>query len=61
MPGKRMFVHDYARVGFYMITILAAGRRSLFGECVDSRAQLSDAGEIAKRRWHEIPAHRPAI
>ena len=61
MHGKRMYGHDYTRVGFYMITILTAGRRNLFGECVDNRVQRSDAGEIVKRRWHEIPAHRPAI
>ncbi len=61
MPGKRMYAHDYTRVGFYMITILTAGRRRLFGECADNHVQLSDAGEIVKRRWHEIPAHRPAI
>lgn len=61
MSGKRMYVHDYTRVGFYMITILTAGRRRFFGECADNRARLSDAGEIVQRRWHEIPAHRPAI
>lgn len=56
-----MFAHDYTRVGFYMITILTAGRRRLFGECAENRVQLSDAGEIVKRRWLDIPAHRPAI
>jgi REP element-mobilizing transposase RayT len=61
VPGKRMYVHDYTRVGFYMITILTAGRRRLFGECADNLVQLSDAGEIVKRRWKDIPAHRPAI
>jgi len=61
VPGKRMFVHDYTRVGFYMITILTAGRRRLFGECAENRVRLSEAGEIVQRRWHEIPAHRPAV
>ncbi len=61
MPGKRMFVHDYTRVGFYMITILTAGRRRMFGVCADNGVQLSEAGEIVKRRWLEIPEHRPAI
>ncbi len=61
MPGKRMFVHDYTRVGFFMITILTAGRRRMLGECVDNHVQLSAAGEIVARRWQEITAHRPAI
>jgi REP element-mobilizing transposase RayT len=56
-----MFVHDYTRVGFYMITILTAGRRRVLGECADNTVQLSDAGEIVKRRWLEIPAHQPAV
>ncbi len=61
MQGKRMFVHDYRRVGFYMITMVAGNRRRLFGECRDSRVFLSQAGEVVKRRWHEIPQHRPEI
>jgi REP element-mobilizing transposase RayT len=56
-----MYVHDYTRVGFYMITILTAGRRRLFGECADNGVRLSVAGEILQRRWQEIPTHRPAI
>jgi REP element-mobilizing transposase RayT len=61
MQNKRMFAHDYTRVGFYMITLVTAGRRALFGVCRDNRVQLSPAGEVAQRRWQEIPAHRPAI
>lgn len=61
MSGKRMYVHDYTRVGFYMITILTAGRRRLFGDCADNGVRLSVAGEIVQRRWQEIPAHQPAI
>ena len=61
MQNKRMFIHDYTRVGFYMITILTAGRRPFFGVCQDDCVNLSEAGEIVRRRWHEIPSHRPAI
>jgi REP element-mobilizing transposase RayT len=61
MAGKRMFAHDYTRVGFYMITVLTAGRRALFGTCCDNHVHLSPAGEIVTRRWLEIPQHRPEI
>jgi len=61
MQNKRMFAHDYTRVGFYMITILAADRRPLFGVCRDNRVHLSPAGEIIRRRWREIPSHCAAI
>ena len=61
MQHKRMFIHDYTRVGFYMITILTAGRRPLFGVCRNDCVDLSPAGEAVKRRWYEISSHRPAI
>ncbi len=61
MQNKRMFAHDYTRVGFYMITLVTAGRRPLFGPCRDTRVHLSPAGEVVQRRWLEIPRHRPAI
>ncbi len=61
MQNKRMFAHDYTRPGFYMVTIVAAGRRSLFGACRDNRVHLSPAGDTVQRRWHDIPSHVPAI
>ncbi len=59
--GKRMYAHDYTRVGFYMITILTAERRRIFGTCKDNRVQLSELGKFVEQRWHEIPNHRPSI
>ena len=56
MQNKRMFVHDYTRVGFYMITILTANRRPLFGVCRGNRVELSLAGETVKRRWQYAKA-----
>lgn len=61
MQTRRMFAHDYTRVGFNMITLVTAGRRALFGTCADDRVHLSPAGEVVQRRWLEIPQHRPAI
>jgi REP element-mobilizing transposase RayT len=61
VQNKRMFAHDYTRVGFYMITLVTAGRRALFGVCREDRVHLSPAGEVVQRRWQEIPAHRPPI
>lgn len=54
VPGKRMYAHDYARVGFHMITILTAGRRKRFGEGVDSHVQLSDSAA----GYEESKAHQ---
>ncbi len=61
MQNKRMFAHDYKRPGFYMITLVTAGRRALFGECFDNRVHLSPADEAVMRRWHEISGYRPEV
>lgn len=61
MQTKRIYVHDYTRVGFYMITIVTADRSPLFGACREDRTYLSAAGETIRRRWHEIPSHCPAM
>lgn len=61
MQNKRMLIHDYTRVGFYMVTILTVGRRRLFGVCENDCVNLSPIGEIVRRRWSEIPSHRPEI
>lgn len=61
MPGKRMYGHDYTRPGFYMVTILTAGRRRLFGSCRDDRTVLSEAGQVVQRRWGELASQRPAV
>lgn len=61
MQNKRMWAHDYTRPGFYMITMVTAGRRPVFGVCRDNRVELSPAGETVRRRWYEIPSFRPSI
>jgi len=61
MQNKRMFTHDYTSVGFYMITILTASRSPLFGTFQNKIVKLSPIGETVKRRWHEIPSHRPEL
>jgi len=56
-----MHAHDYTRVGFYMITMVTANRRPLFGECRQNRLLPTPAGNVVQRRWREIPDHRPEI
>lgn len=61
MQTRRMLIHDYTRVGFYMITILTANRSRLFGVCKNNTITLSPAGQLIQQKWSEIPLHRPAI
>lgn len=57
----RLKSYDYAQAGAYFITICTQGRECLFGEIVDEKMQLSDAGQMVKRLWDEIPALHPGV
>jgi len=48
---------DYAQEGAYFVTICVHNRTCLFGDVLDNRMQLNDAGQIAKECWRAIPGH----
>lgn len=45
---------DYSQPGAYFITICAQGRKPLFGEIVDGKMCLNDAGKMVDRLWNEL-------
>ena len=57
IPSARAQWWDYGREAAYFITICTKGRCYYFGDVHYSEMKLSDAGQIAHERWHEIPAH----
>jgi REP element-mobilizing transposase RayT len=52
---------DYSLPGAYFITICAQDRECIFGEIVDGKIELNDAGKIALQCLHEIPEHYPYV
>jgi putative transposase len=50
LPG-----YDYSQVGAYYITICARDRECLFGDVVDRRMQLNQAGLIIQSVWDGLP------
>jgi REP element-mobilizing transposase RayT len=46
--------YDYARAGYYFVTLVMQGRAHLFGEIVDGRMVLNVAGEMVGRLWDDI-------
>ncbi|MBD2464132.1 hypothetical protein H6G89_24325 [Oscillatoria sp. FACHB-1407] len=46
---------DYSSNGYYFVTICTRDRYCFFGHVAIGKMQLSPAGEIAHRFWHEIP------
>jgi len=46
---------DYASSGWYFVTICTKDRVCFFGEIVSGTMHRPESGEIAHRRWEEIP------
>ncbi len=57
----RLKGYDYSQPGAYFITICTKNRECLFGNVVDGKMMLNDAGQIAQNCWLEIPDHYPNV
>ena len=55
----RSINNNYSQSGGYFITVCAHQRAHLFGEIIDGRMLLNEAGLIAQNCWHAIPTHFP--
>ncbi len=52
---------DYSQPSAYLITICTYDKGCVFGDVVDGKIQLNDAGEIADVCWRQIPEHFPNV
>ena len=50
----RLKHYDYSQAGCYFVTICTQGRLHLFGEIVDGKMMLNEAGEMIHSLWYEI-------
>ena len=55
----RLKGYDYSQNGLYFITICTYNRECLFGEIINKKMILNDAGKIANECWLKIPEHFP--
>ncbi|MBO9593611.1 MAG: transposase [Niabella sp.] len=53
----RLNGYDYAQAGFYFITLCCQDRARLFGQIIDGKMILNDAGKIIEKWYYEI-AHK---
>jgi putative transposase len=63
-PGRRSIRlkgYDYASTGGYFVTIVARGRKCLFGEIINSEMQLNQLGEIVREEWFRSAEVRKEI
>jgi len=56
LPG-----YNYAQAGAYFVTVCAQNRECLFGEIVDGKMRLKDAGRMVGSVWEELPRHYAGI
>ncbi len=57
----RLPEHDYTQPGAYFVTIVAAGRKCLFGNISDSEMHLNRFGLIVHEEWHRTREIRSEI
>jgi putative transposase len=61
IPSARWQDWDYAWDGAYFITICTQNREHYFGEIIENKMVLSNAGTIADILWYEIKNHAKNI
>ena len=57
----RLKGYDYSHTGVYFVTICTQNRECLFGEILDKKMMLNDAGRVIQTVWDEIPSHYSGI
>ena len=57
----RLKHYDYSQAGAYFITICTHNRECLFGEIIDGKMALNDAGQMVQAVWDEIPGNYDGV
>ncbi len=57
----RLGGYDYSHTGAYFVTICTQHRECLFGDIVNGKMILNDAGRMVQTGWDEIPTRYPGI
>ena len=57
----RLKGYDYSQAGAYFVTICVQHRKCLFGDVVDGKMILNDAGQMVQTVWDEIPHKYPGV
>jgi REP element-mobilizing transposase RayT len=57
----RLKGYDYSQAGLYFVTICTHQRLPLFGEIIEGKMILNEAGMVAEKCWLAIPEHFPQV
>ena len=52
--STRLKGYDYSQNGLYFITLCCQDREHLFGEIIDDKRVLNDAGRMVEKWFHEL-------
>ena len=52
--STRLKGYDYSRAGAYFLTVCTKDRKYVFGDIVDGKMQLNEAGQMVKESWVEL-------
>jgi REP element-mobilizing transposase RayT len=53
----RLREYDYSQAGLYFVTICIQNHECLFGEIVEGKMVLNNAGKTVQTIWNELPQH----
>jgi putative transposase len=57
IESTRLKGWDYAKAGYYFVTICVKNRRCILGNVVVDKVRLSPQGSIVKEHWYDLPNH----
>jgi REP element-mobilizing transposase RayT len=57
----RLREYDYSKAGAYFVTVCTQNRECLFGNIVDGKIKLNDAGRMVEKWWVELTHKYQAI
>ncbi|MFZ0131979.1 MAG: transposase [Desulfobacterales bacterium] len=57
----RLQGYDYSRAGAYFVTICTKHRKCLYGNIVEGRMRMNEAGLMVQACWDAIPDHFPQV
>lgn len=57
----RLKGYDYSQAGLYFITLCCQNREHLFGEIIDGKMILNEAGEMIDKNYYQLEKNYPFI
>ena len=59
--SMRLKPYDYSLAGYYFLTVCAQNRQCVFGEIINGKMALNEAGEMIETNWNKLPRRFPNI